>query len=182
MEVRYVIGVMRLVILRENVPMIMIDMGISVDQDLKIWRDPIWRKFLKGNMKLKSSNRGNLTYHARHLLVSLLHQQGRVEATVILQNDTLADGLQVSKVIKYNLSQIKHWGKVKLETQATLPPVLNLIYSLSICRKISIGMIIIRRVMVLKGEDTEVKVVVGGEMRMIRRSGGQKVTRHRKVG
>ena len=36
--------------------------------------------------------------------------------------------------------------------------------------------------MVLKGEDTEVKVVVGGEMRMIRRSGGQKVTRHRKVG
>ena len=69
-----------------------------------------------------------------------------------------------------------------METQATLPPVLHLIYSLSICRKISIGMIIIRRVMVLKGEDTEVKVVVGGEMRMIRRSGGQKVTRHRKVG
>lgn len=36
MEVRYVIGVMRLVILRENVLMIMIDMGISVDLDLKI--------------------------------------------------------------------------------------------------------------------------------------------------
>jgi hypothetical protein len=57
---------------------------------------------------LKNSNRENLTYHAKLLLVFLLHQLGRVEAIVILQNVTQVDGQQVSKVIKYNLSQIKH--------------------------------------------------------------------------
>jgi hypothetical protein len=64
---------------------------------------------------------------------------------------------------------------MKLETQATLRLVLNLIYSLSKCRKISIEMIIIMTAMVLIGVDTEFKVV-GGEMITIRKSGGLKVT------
>jgi hypothetical protein len=43
-------------------------------------------------------------------------------------------------------------------------------------------MILIRRVIVLKGLGTEVKVVIRGEMKVIRRNGGQKVTHLRKVG
>lgn len=180
MEVQYVLGATRRAILHGNAQTIMIDMAISVDHDLKIWKDPILRKFIKGNMKLNS--RGNLIYHVKHRLGSLLHQQERVEAIVILQNVTVVDGLQVSKVTKYNLRLINHWGKVKLETKALHPRVHSLIYSLSKCRKISLGMILIRRVIVLKGLGTEVKVVIRGEMKVIRRNGGQKVIHLRKVG
>jgi len=77
---------------------------------------------------------------------------------------------------------MKHWGKVKLDTQAIPPRVLSLIYTLHICRKISIGMNIIRRVRVLKGVVTEVRVVIREEMKVIRRNGGQKVIHLRKVG
>lgn len=180
MELQYVLDATRLVILQENAPTIMIDMVISVDQDLKIWKDPISRKFIKGNLILKS--RENLTYRVKHRLASLLHQLERVEATVILQNVTQVDGPQISKVIKYNLSQMKDWGKVKLATLAIPPRVLSLIYTFHIYRKISIGMNIIRRVRVLKGVVTEVRVVIREEMKAIRRNGGQKVTHLRKVG
>ena len=108
MEVQYVLDVMRLVILRGNALTIMIDMEISVDQDLKIRKEPISRKFLKQNMMLKNSHKGNLTYLARHLVVSLLPRQGRAEVIVIPLNATLGDGLQISKGIKYKLKQRKH--------------------------------------------------------------------------
>ena len=69
-------------------------------------------------------------------------------------------------------------------TQPINPLVHKLMYSLSIYRKSSIEMIIIRKIVVLSRLDTEMTEVVieGGGKKEIRRSGGQRVTHLRKVG